>query len=319
MSGFSTGTTDHLIRSNLWSNQLKDVLLDQLMGTRYVSMITDFPDGDTINIPSVGQMEALDYHEGDAVRYTNMDTGNFTFTISKYKSSATYVTNKMLQDSYYMARVQAMFVPKMRRAIEAVIEADMLATGPNGQTSGNVNAINGANHRMIGSGTNETIAIEDFANALYALKKANVPAENLVAIVDPTVEIKINKEPAIINLSNPNPRWGSIAETGIATGMRFIRNIMGFDVYTSQNLKVNTASETISGVTASAGVNNCFFSASSDVLPLVGLMRQPPRVDSEYNKDKQREEYVTTCRYDFALYRPENFVVVVTDTDQAYA
>jgi hypothetical protein len=69
-------------------------------------------------------------------------------------------------------------------------------------------------------------------------------------------------------------------------------------------------------VTAAAGVNNLFFSAASDVLPFVGLIRQAPKVDSEYNKDWQRDEYVTTCRYAFKLFRPENLVVVVTDTDQ---
>ncbi len=98
--------------------------------------------------------------------------------------------------------------------------------------------------------------------------------------------------------------------------MRFIRNIYGFDVYESNLLKTNTASETISGVTAAAGVNNLFFSAEASILPIVGAVRQSPKVDSEYKKDYQREEYVTTCRYDFKLFRPENFVVVVTDTDQ---
>ena len=93
-------------------------------------------------------------------------------------------------------------------------------------------------------------------------------------------------------------------------------NVYGFDVYTSQNIKANTGSETINSITAAAGVNNLFFSAASDVLPFVGLIRQPPKVDSEYNKDLQREEYVTTCRYGFKAYRPENIVVVVTDTDQ---
>src|SRR5688572_27702685 len=112
MAGFSTNHTDHLIRSNLWSSQLKEVLQDELMGMRYVDMITDFPDGDTLNIPSIGQMEVQDYDEGQAVRYTAMDTGNFTFTITDYKASATYVTNKMKQDSYVMSRVQAQFVPK---------------------------------------------------------------------------------------------------------------------------------------------------------------------------------------------------------------
>lgn len=123
MSGFTTGTNDHLIRSNLWSNQLKEVLLDELMGTRYVDMITDFPDGDTINIPSIGQAEVADYVEDQQVRYTAMDTGNFTFSIDQYKSSATYITNRMKQDSMYMDRLVASFVPKQNRAIMKAMEA----------------------------------------------------------------------------------------------------------------------------------------------------------------------------------------------------
>lgn len=46
MSGFSTGNNEHLIRSNLWSSQLKEVLDFELMGMKYVKMITDFPDGE---------------------------------------------------------------------------------------------------------------------------------------------------------------------------------------------------------------------------------------------------------------------------------
>jgi hypothetical protein len=65
------------------------------------------------------------------------------------------------------------------------------------------------------------------------------------------------------------------------------------------------------------GVANYFFSAAPDVLPFVGAIRQAPKVDSEYNKDLQREEYVTTCRYDFKLFRPENLVTVLSATTVA--
>ena len=315
MSGWSVASNDHLIRSNLWSNQLKEVFEAELMGTRYVDFITDFPDGDTINIPSIGQAEVLDYAEGQAVKYTAMDTGNFTFSIDQYKSSATYVTEKMKQDSFYMSRVIASFVPKMQRAISAAMETKILGVGPTAQTAADTNAINGAAHRWVGSGTNETIAPQDFAKALYALQKANVPLTNLVAIVDPSVEYALNTMTNLVNMSN-NPRWEGIVTSGISSGMRFIRNIYGFDVYTSQYLQVNTSSEAISGVTAAAGVNNLFFSADATALPIVGLIRQAPKVDSEFNKDLQRDEYVTTCRYGFKLYRPENMVCVITDTDQ---
>lgn len=46
---FTTGNNDHLIRSSLWSQQLKDVLEDELMAMSYVKMLTEFPDGDTFN------------------------------------------------------------------------------------------------------------------------------------------------------------------------------------------------------------------------------------------------------------------------------
>ncbi len=315
MSGFSATNDDHLIRSNLWSSQLKEVFDGELLGWKYVDMITDFPDGDTLNIPSIGQAETLDYVEGQAVRYTAMDTGNFTFTIDQYKSSATYITNKMKQDSFYMSRLVSSFIPKQSRALAVAMENTIMNVGPSGQTAANVNAINGANHRMIGSGTSETIDITDFAKAKYALQKANVPMSNLVAIVDPSVEYKLSTMTNLVNMSN-NPRWEGIVKSGISTGMRFITNVYGFDVYVSNYLKVNTASEAISGVTAAAGVNNLFFSAAPEALPFVGAVRQSPKVDSEYNKDMQRDEYVTTCRYAAKLFRPEALVIVVTDTDQ---
>lgn len=316
MAGFSAANNEHLIRSNLWSRQLKTLLEEELMGMKYVRMITDFPDGDTLNIPSIGAAEVMDYDEGQAIRYTAMDTGNFTFTIDQYKSSATYITEKMRQDSYVASELESSFVPKQHRALMEAIETRILSRGPDAQTASSTNAINGAAHRFVGSGTNETIDPIDFAKARHALRMANVPMTNLVAIVHPSVEYKLSTMTNLVNVSN-NPRWEGIVRDGMSsTGMQFSMNIYGFDVYVSDFLKQNVA-ETISGLTTTVGSANLFFSATGgDVMPIVGLLRQSPKVDSEYNKDLQREEYVTTCRYGFKLYRPENMVVVLTDTDQ---
>lgn len=315
MSGISYANNNtHLVRSNLWSNQVKEVLLEELMGTKYVDMITDFPDGDTLNIPSIGQAEVMDYAEGQGIKYTGLDTGNFTFTINKYKSSATFITERMKQDSFYMSRLVSSFVPKQSRAIMKAMEIDIMTLGPDGQTAANANTINGAAHRWVGAGTNEVIALQDFARARYALQMANVPMTNLTAIVDPSVEYTLSTLTNLVNVSN-NPRWEGIVSSGISTGMKFIANVYGFDVYVSQNLKQGVA-ESIGGRTTTVAAANLFFSASPDVLPFVGSIRQPPKVDSDYNKDFQREEYITTCRYGFKLFRPENMVVVLTDTDQ---
>lgn len=313
---FSTANNEHLIRANIWSAQLKEVLLDELFATKYVDMITDFPDGDTLNIPSIGQAEVRDYVENAAIPYTGMDTGNFTFTINRYKSSATYVTEKMKQDSYVMSRVIASFVPKQHRALAKEMEVEVLALAPNSQTAGNANLINGAAHRRIATGANQVLSVADFSKAKYALQMANVPMTNLIAIVDPSAIVAMEGITNIVTLDN-NPRWEGIVASGMSTGTQFIRNIMGFDVYTSQNLKKITAGETIGSASVNtSGVANIFFSATQDVLPFIGCLRQPPKVDSDYNKDRQREEYVTTARYGYKVYRPENQVVILSATDQ---
>lgn len=316
---FTYAGTPNLVRANVWSSQTKEVLLEELMAMRYLDMVTDFPDGDTINIPSIGQAEVLDYAEGQAVRYTAMATGNLTFTINKYKSTATYITERMKQDSFYMSRLVASFVPKMSRAIMKALEVDVLAIGPNGQTASDPNNINNADHRFVATGTNNVITAADFAKAKYALQKANVPMTGLTALVDPSVEYTLSTLANLTSVQN-NPRWEGVVKDGFSTGTKFIANVYGFDVYTTPNLTTTTG-ETIVASTGSrtinsSGVANIFFSAAQDVLPFIGSIRQPPKVDTDYNKDLQREEYVTTCRYGVKLYRPENLVTIFSATDQ---
>jgi len=264
-------------------------------------------------------MEVRDYSEDTQMVYTSMDTGNFTFTIDQYKSSATYITNKMKQDSYYMSELVAGFVPKERRAISEAMETRVWNRANAGQTASDPNLINGGDHRLVASGTNEVMGVKDFALAKYALRKANVPMSNLVAIVDPSVEYELSTLTNLVNFSS-SPYWEGVVETGLSNGMRFFANIYGFDVYVSDWLPTSV-NETItptvgSAKTTASGVANFFFSATPDVLPLIGAIRQPARVDSEYNKDWQREEYVTTSRYSYKLYRPENMVIVLSDNDQ---
>lgn len=320
MAGFNTGSIgfSNVNRSNLYSTGLKDFIEDELMGMQFVTLLTDFPDGDTFNIPSIGVMEAADYSDDEPIRYTSFETGNYTFTITDYKQSAVYMTNKFKQDSYWAPQLEATFVPKMARAIMKVIEANILALAPNGQTASDSNTINGAKHRMVATGANNTLSVQDFINARYALEKANMPLTNLVAIIDPSAEMAIASQPNLNNFSNPNPLWSDVIRDGLSNGLRFSKNIHGFDVLVSQNLK-SGISETIDAVAVTNGVANVFFCAAPGITPFIGAMRQAPKVDIEYNKDRQREEYVTTCRYGFALFRPEAVFVAISDNSQVYA
>ena len=307
-----------LTRSEVWSSQLKEVLQDDLQAQQWVNWLSEFPDGDQFTIPSIGESTIRDYVEDTDVVFDSLDTGEFTFTITDYVSSGHYITEKARQDLFYASELESKFVPSQARALGERIETDIMALGAGGasggQTADATNSINGAEHRFVASGTNEVFTPADAAKALYALKKANVPGSGLIAIVDPSVEYAINTITNITSLSD-NPRWEGIIATGIGSDMRFVKNIFGFDFYVSNYLP--TANETIGGVSTTAGVANIFFSAaSSDILPFMGAMRQMPKVDGSYNIHKQREEYVTTARYGLKVFRPENLVCVLSDTDQ---
>jgi hypothetical protein len=304
---------EQLIRSEVWSADLKAILEEELFVQQWVRWITDFPDGNQFTVPSVGAASVQDVVENEDIKFESLDTGEFNFSINEYIGSAHYITDKAKQDAFYVAQLLSEFIPKQRQAIMEHVETKILNLHTS-QTSGNLNNINGAAHRFVGGGTNEVIQVEDFAKAKFALKKANVPMTNLTAIVGPATAYTLDTLTNITNVSN-NPNWEGIIETGLSTGMRFVKNIYGFDVYESNMISTGNA-ETIDSVTTTTAEANLFFSADSGVVPFMGAWRQMPEVEFDRNVSKKRDEYSTTARYDVALFREENLVTVLCDDDQ---
>jgi len=304
---------DHLVRTELWSSELKDILQEQLMGTKYVRMLNGFPDGNTFNIPSVGELPMREVAENTPVTYDSMDTGEFTFSIDRYVEAATFITDKAKQDSYYSQQLIGMFPTKMRRALDENLEGSVFALA-NTQTVNNTNEINGADHRFVASGSSNTVlALDDFAKAKYALDKAQAGGTR-VAIIDPSQEYVFNNLVGAQAFTN-NPAFGGIVNGGFVnevTGMRFIRNIFGFDVYVSNFLATPTDTTIDSVSVPATPVTNIFMSVGGDLTPFVGAYRQLPRVEYERNKDLRRDEYVMNARFGLKLYRPECLVGVIT-------
>jgi hypothetical protein len=314
MAGFTDLNTQNLIRTQLWSRQIKELLLDELNAMKFVRIIQDFPDGYTLNIPSIGEAETADFQENQAVKYNNMATGNFQFSFDQYKYSANAISEKFKRDSFYSQDVIAAFVPRQHRALMEAVETRIFAQANAGQTSGSTNIINLADHRWVATGTSQAITLQDFARAQYALTKANVPLIDLCAVVDPSVAYTLQTQANLVNLLTPQPMWGEVTRDGIVTGFKFRFNVFGFDLYVSNYLPA-IASETISSTTVTNGVANFFFSATpGDTVPWIGAFRQEPTVYSEFNKDLQQTEYLTIAEYGFKLYRPENMVTVLTST-----
>lgn len=314
MAGFMDANTTNLIRTNLWSRQLKSLLLDELQAMKFVRVLTDFPDGFTLNIPSLGEAKQFDFTEGSAIKYDSMDTGNFTFSFDKYKYSANAISEKFKRDSYWAQDVIAAFVPRQHRVLMEGVETVILAAANSGQTASDLNSINSAAHRFVASGTSAAITLKDFARAQNSLIKANVPQRNLCAIVDPSVAYTLQTQTNLVNLITPSPRWQQVALESAISGFKFMFNVFGFDIYISNYLPA-IGSETIDSVAGTNLVANYFFSAApGDTMPWVGGFRQMPTVYSEFNKDLQQEEFLTITEYGFKLFRPENMVTILTST-----
>lgn len=325
----TTRQHESLIRSELWSNLLRDRTEDETMAKRYVQWVTnEFPDGNKLTMPVIGDLDVNDYAEDEAVKYMPLDSGEFNFEITEYKSSATYITEKARQDGYYMSQLESSFVPKMNRAIMNDMEAFIMRQGQpvtggkaHAQTVSDLNKINGAAHRWVGSDTlssRRVLGLTDFAKANLSFNKINVPQNNRIAIVDSSTAYVLETATNLTNVSD-NPHYEGIITTGLSDGKKFVKNIFGFDVYTSEFLPLcgadgSGAAETINSVaTQTDAICNIFFSATADMLPWVGAWRQQPKVDGEWNKDFQRQEYVTTARYGAAPQNEENFITILSD------
>lgn len=314
MSGNMTGNTGSLIRSELWQQQLEEILHEQLLGMPMVRQL-DFPDGSAFTMPSIGTALVRDLPEGTDVTFDALDTGEVTITLNDPVVAANSVSKVLMEDSMWASDLMATIPVEQAAAIMERFETDVLALA-NQQFAGtsNANQINGVDHRRVASGTNETMAPADFAFAGYSLKKAKVPNQNLVAIVDPSVAYALETSTNLVNVSN-NPRWEGIIETGMANNMRFVKNVYGFDVFESNLLP--DANETINSVTTTAGKANIFMSMARDtILPFVLAWRRRPSLEAEKDIVAQEERIVTTARWGTGLVRDENLVVILSDTDQ---
>jgi hypothetical protein len=304
---------EHLVRTELWSSELKDILQEQLMGTKYVRMLNGFPDGNQFTIPSIGELPMREVAENTPVTYDAMDTGEFTFSIDRYVEAATFITDKAKQDSFYAQQLIGMFPSKMRRALDENLESSVFSLA-NTQTVNDANTINGAAHRFVASGgSNTVLSLDDFSKAKYALDKAQAGGTR-VAIIDASQEYVFNNLVGAQAFTN-NPQFGGIVNGGFVnevTGMRFIRSIFGFDVYVSNFLATPTDTSISSVNVPASPVTNIFMSVGGDLTPFVGAYRQMPRVEYERNKDLRRDEYVMNARFGLKLYRPECLVSVIS-------
>lgn len=314
MAANNTGNSGSVIRSELWQAQLEEILHEHLTGTPFVRQV-DFPDGSAFTMPSMGTALVRDLPEGTEITFDAIDTGEVTITMNDPVVAANSISRILMEDSMWSSELMSAVPVEQAAAIMERFETDVLALA-NSQFAGtsNANQINGIDHRRVASGTNEVMQPSDFAYVGYALKKAKIPNQSLLGIVDPSVAYTIETSTNLVNVSN-NPRWEGIIESGISNNMRFVKNIYGIDIFESNLLP--TANETINSLTTTAGKANMFMSvARESLLPFVLAWRRRPVLETDAPLKTQEQQVVTTARWGTGLVRDENLVVILSDTDQ---
>jgi hypothetical protein len=313
----------HLERSTVWADQIKEVLLDAMDAQQWITWMPWDEGGNTTkNISSVGQLSTVDVTEGVEIPASRPDTGQFTFSITDYIGNAVKYTDEFMKDNYLAPQIVNTTPDRMLRAIQETLETKVLSVVNSstygGQTANAANTINGVPHRFAGGNAGE-IEIDDFFAAKMILKKANVPLTNLIAIVPPEVAFLAETDAnwKLVNGSSSEARWGDMVETGLTSGMRFVRNIAGFDIYESNYLPTSSGDTSLNerdgtgSRNVSAGKTCQFFSAATpDVNPFLGAWHVMPTIESWRESKERTEYYQQVARFGLKLWRPESIVSV---------
>lgn len=332
MSIDSTWGSTHLQRSEIFRQMFKDLNQEPTVAQGWVNWIGDIP-GDSIRtqlkVNSIGELEVDTWEEGKPLPARRMDTGQFLFNIDEFKGVKTEFTDHFFETSFQANQVLAETPMKMKRAHDVYMETKILETVNDGQVANDANEINTAAHRLVGSGDGssfptDALTLTDFSYAKYALRKAAAPmGAAKIAVIHPENEHNLNVIQNIVEVSN-NPQYTGILETGLldGTGLRFVRNIYGFDVYVSDFLPLLDADEAAltdfagnaptTGDITGFGVNY-FMTVGGDSTPIIGAMGRQPKFVSWRDEDVETEYHQLTQSFGFGLYRPENVVTIASN------
>ncbi|WBF78094.1 major capsid protein [Methylophilales phage MEP401] len=321
----NTANTTAFIESQQYSQFILDNLHDYLLPEGMYRDVTDFGSGTTLNIKTVGTVTLQDAAEDTPLNFTNIDTGNITLSITDYIGDAWKVTDDLREDGSQVDTLMAMRAMESTRALGENHEGRFLAVANGGQTAADLNLVNGRPHRWVAGGSGaatRNVVLADFVSMKLAFDKANAPASGRIAIVDPIVEATLNTLISQTSVVNNTPQFQGVLNEGFARDHRFVRNIMGWDIYTSNFLPSLTATEAINGAaydlandTAEVGdkVNVFMCVADDSCKPVMHAWRRAPQTEGWRDQEERADKYQVTSRFGFGVQRADTLGVLLTD------
>ncbi len=299
------------VEATQYSTFILENMKDGLLPENFFRDVSDFGNGTTLNIKTIGEANIQEVEEDSALVYSPIETGNVQLSITDYIGDAWYVTDKMRQDGSQIEQLLAARARSATRAIQEQFESRALSVLNLGQTANAANSINGFAHRFIATGTNETVALADLIKMKLAFDKAEVPYGGRVAFVDPVVGATLDKLFQGTARPDSTSDFNAILTGGFDRDHSYLMNVFGWHIVSTNRLPVIAASTEFSN--AGTSVANIFMNIADDqTKPLMAAWRQMPHVEGERNKDKQRDEFVATCRYGLGVQRVDTLGVIVS-------
>jgi hypothetical protein len=318
----TTVNTNAFIESQQYSQFILENLHDYLLPEGMYRDVSDFGSGTALNIKTVGSVTIQDAQEDTPLVFSPIDTGTITLSITDYVGDAWKVTDDLREDGSQIDTLMAMRAQESTRALGENHETKFLNVANAAQTAAGLNLVNGRPHRWVGSAASNarTVTLNDFVSMKLAFDKANAPAGGRIAIVDPVVEASINSLANLINVSN-NPMFEGMVTEGFARDHKFVRNVFGWDIYTSNFLPTLTATEAINASsygltseTAAVGDKaNIFMCVADDTCkPIMHAWRRAPQTEGWRDNEERADKFQVTSRFGLGAQRVDTLGVILT-------
>lgn len=308
----TTSNSAAFIDAQVYSSFILELIHDGLLPTTFYRNVSDFGSGTTLNIKTVGTVTLQDLVEDQAIAYNPIDTGTVTLNITDFIGNGWYVTDVLRQDGSQIDSLMSQHATENTRAIQENFETSFLQVCNTAQTAAAANNINGFAHRIASAETNNIITLDHLKEMKLAFDKAGVPAGGRILIVDPVVEATLNGLLTQTATVNNDPMFQGLVTDGFAREHQFVRNIMGWDIMTSNRLDKGSFGDGTTTVTD--GVANVFMSVLDDQhKAIMAAWRQMPIVEGERNKDFKRDEFVASARFGIGAQRLDTLGILITD------
>lgn len=273
-----TSNSQAFIEAEQYSSFILNNLHDGLLPETFYRNVSDFGSGTTLHIKTVGSVTIQEAAEDTPLVYNPIESGEVSLQITNYVGDAWYVTDDLREDGSQIEQLMSARSVESTRALQETFESRFLSVCNAAQTNANPNTINGFAHRISSAETNNVFALKHLIAMRLAFDKANVPDSGRVFICDPVVEATLN---GLVTITHDVSPFGEmILKEGMARGQRFVMQLFGWDIITSNRLPVGTFSDGTTSVTG--GVANIFMCVLDDnTKPIMAAWRRMPKVEGK--------------------------------------